>query len=190
MAVITLKGLLMDKGGHSVDRWKDQIVRQLQAADQTARNAVQDWNRFYGPECEYVTLCYSPRAGSHVKRFDVPEVRIGDLRWRVLAKGQDFGFSLHSFVRLTSGVRERVDNRAKVAAMMSCIQGESPRFAESMYSYDAVGMRLRVEIDSYLAIFKSLVAAQVWKDSVAGEVSPYSSGREILVRSSVDGYEV
>lgn len=190
MAVITLKGLLMDKGGHSVDRWKEQIVKQLQAADQTARNTARDWNRFYGPECEYVTLCYSPRAGSHVKRFDVPEVRIGDLRWRVLSKGQEFGFSLHSFIRLTSGVRERVDNRTKVAAMMECIKDVSPSFAESMYTYDAVGMRLRVEIDSYLSIFKSLVMAQVWQDGVADEFSSYSRGKEILVRSAVDGFDV
>ena len=180
----------MDKGGHSVDRWRDQVVQQLHAADQTARNVVQEWNRFYGPESEYITLSYSPRGGSHVKRFDMPEAKSGDLRWRVLAKGQEFGFSLHSFVRLTPGLRERVDNSDKVAHMMRRIKCDSPRLAESMYAYDAVGMRLRAEVDTYLAIFKSLVAAQVWQDNVAGDVIPYSNSKEILKRSAATRFEV
>tara|TARA_R110000850_G_scaffold145408_13_gene267550 strand:- start:3557 stop:4129 length:573 start_codon:yes stop_codon:yes gene_type:complete len=190
MAVISLKGLLMDKGGHSVDRWRDQVVQQLHAADQTARNVAKDWNRFHGPESEYITLCYSPRAGSHVKRFDVPETRIGDLRWRVMTKGQQFGFGLHSFVRLTSGVRERVDNSAKVASMINHMKAESPALVERLYAYDAVSLRLRAEIDSYQAIFKSLVMAQVWKDDVSGQSLSLSESKRILQRSADKSFDV
>ncbi|WP_049722393.1 hypothetical protein [Gilvimarinus polysaccharolyticus] len=190
MAVISLKGLLMDKGGHSVDRWRDQVVQQLHVADQTARNVVKDWSRFNGPGNDYITLCYTQRGGSHVKRFDLPEARVGDLRWRVMIKGQKFGFALHSFVRLTSGVRERVDNSAKVASMISHMKTESPELVERMYAYDAVAMRLRAEIDSYQAIFKSLVMAQVWKDDVSCQSFSFVDSKTILQRSAVKNFEV
>lgn len=190
MAVISLKGLLMDKGGHSVDRWREQVVRQLHAVDQTARNVAKDWSRFHGPECEYVTLCYSQRGVSHVKRFDVPEARVGDLRWRVMVRGRRFGFEPHSFLRLTSGVRERIDYSAKLAFMIKEMKIETPELVERMYAYDAVAMRLRAEVDSHLAIFKTLVMAQLWKNDMANQSFSLDDTRTILQRSAAMNFVV
>ena len=88
MAVISLKGLLMDNSAPSVSRWRRTVVGQMEAVAELMRVVAADFSETCS--CPWVRLnaVKVPTASYAISSTETLNSRI-DLRWRLTAQGGD-----------------------------------------------------------------------------------------------------
>lgn len=156
MAVISLKGLLMDKGAApSVQRWRRLVVAQMEATRELMEAVAADFseNCLSSPyvRLNAVKVKTAPYAINNKESLNY---RI-DLRWRLTALGGDMtGLGEWTACDLLA---ERDDDRGQqLKKLWQRIQRETPTLAEQLRIYDVIRQRLRNEYVIYWRIVVAL----------------------------------
>lgn len=154
MAVISLKGLLMDKGAPSVSRWRRAVVAQMESTEELMRAVAADFRKTCS--CPWVRLNAvkvptTPYAISATKKLSYRM----DLRWRLTAQGGDMtGLGEWTACELLA---DRDDERGQqLKILWQLIENETPTLAQQLRVYDAIRQRLRSEYFVYWRIIVAL----------------------------------
>lgn len=164
MAVISLKGLLMDKGAGapSVSRWRRTVVGQMEAVAELMRAVAADFSE--ACSCPWVRLnaVKVPTASYAISSTEKLNYRI-DLRWRLTAQGGDVaGLAEWTACDLLA---DRDDERGQqLKILWQLIENETPTLAQQLRMYDAIRQRLRSE---YVVYWRIIVALNDIADNTA-----------------------
>jgi hypothetical protein len=154
MAVISLKGLLMDKCAPSVSRWRRTVVAQMEATEELMRAVATDFSETCS--CPWVRLnaVKVPTASYAISSTETLNYRI-DLRWRLTAQGGDVaGLAEWTACDLLA---DRDDERGQqLKILWELIERETPTLAQQLRVYDAIRQRLRTEYFVYWRIIVAL----------------------------------
>lgn len=154
MAVISLKGLLMDKCAPSVSRWRRTVVAQMEATEELMRAVAADFSETCS--CPWVRLnaVKVPTASYAISSTETLNYRI-DLRWRLTAQGGDVaGLAEWTACDLLA---DRDDERGQqLKILWELIERETPTLAQQLRVYDAIRQRFRTEYFVYWRIIVAL----------------------------------
>ena len=156
MAVISLTGLLMDKGGApSLERWRKTVVGQLEATGALMEAVAADFSE----------ACSSPYVRLNVVKVKTVPYRISnhaqlshrlDLRWRLTGLGGDItGLGEWTACELL-GNQQGSERGIQLASLWKRIQKETPMLAHQLQVYDTIRHRLRNEYAVYWRVIVML----------------------------------
>lgn len=163
MAVISLKGLLMDKGtAPSVPRWRRTVVLQMNSVAQLMEAVTADFGEHCTSPWVRLNAVKVKTAPYAISNTQVQNFRM-DLRWRLTALGGDVtGLGEWTACDLLA---DRDDERGQQLKLLwQLIERETPTMAQQLRVYDAIRQRLRSE---YVVYWRIIVALNDIADNTA-----------------------
>lgn len=171
MAVISLKGLLMDKGtAPSVPRWRRTVVLQMNSVAQLMEAVTADFSEHCTSPWVRLNAVKVKTAPYAISSTQVQSFRM-DLRWRLTALGGDVtGLGEWTACDLLA---DRNDERGQQLKLLwQLIERETPTMAQQLRVYDAIRQRLRSE---YVIYWRIIVALNDIADNASWIFDPESA---------------